>query len=235
MTPLVSLALATLAFVGLHFLLSHPLRAPLVRATGEAPFLGLYSAISFATLGWMIVAYRAGDDANPLWIAPPGLWPVASGVMLIACILLVGSLRRNPAFPRPGAGEVTIGAPRGVFAITRHPMNSAFVLWALVHITISGSPRNLIVALGILILAFFGSIGQDARKRRQLGAAWRTWEASTSALPFAARAAGRASWHSAWPGWTALVGGALLWAVATSWHAPIVSPLGDLVRRLAGL
>src|SRR5690606_7888572 len=117
-TPLVSLALATLAFVGLHFALSHPLRGPLVRAIGEGPFLGLYSAIALASLAWMIAAYRAGDDANPLWIAPTSLWPLASGVMLIACILLVGSLRGNPAFPRPGAREAAIGAPRGVFAIT---------------------------------------------------------------------------------------------------------------------
>lgn len=235
MTPLVSLALATLAFVGLHFALSHPLRGPLVRAIGEGPFLGLYSAIALASLAWMIAAYRAGDDANPLWIAPTSLWPLASGVMLIACILLVGSLRGNPAFPRPGAREAAIGAPRGVFAITRHPMNGAIIIWAIVHILISGSPRNLIVAGGILILALFGSIGQEARKRHRFGAAWRGWEAQTSALPFAALAAGRAPWRDAWPGWTALLGGAALWAVATSWHVPLVSPLGDLVRRLFGL
>ena len=32
---------AALAFVGTHFILSHPLRRPLVRAVGEKGFLGL--------------------------------------------------------------------------------------------------------------------------------------------------------------------------------------------------
>jgi hypothetical protein len=35
------LLLSAIAFVGLHFLLSHPLRDPLVRAVGEGPFRGI--------------------------------------------------------------------------------------------------------------------------------------------------------------------------------------------------
>ena len=42
---------AAIAFVGTHFLLSHPLRAPLVARVGEKGFLGLYSLVAFATLG----------------------------------------------------------------------------------------------------------------------------------------------------------------------------------------
>ena len=38
------------------------------------------------------------------------------------------------------------------------------MLWALVHISLSGSARNLIVAGGILLLALVGSIGQDAQE-----------------------------------------------------------------------
>lgn len=234
LTPLASLAIATLAFVGLHFLMSHPLRAPLVRALTERGFLGLYSLVSLATFIWMILAYRAGDDLAPLWVAPAGWWPIGSALMLVASILFIGSLRRNPAFPHPGAGPAAIGTPRGVFAITRHPMNTAFMLWAFVHASTSGSPRNLIVAGGIFVLALFGSIGQDLRKQRQLGPAWHGWAAATSVVPFGALIAGRASWRSAAPGWVAVVGGMVLWALVTSWHAPIVSPLGDLVRRLAG-
>jgi uncharacterized membrane protein len=50
--------------------------------------------------------------------------------MLVACVLLAGSLVGNPAFPHPGAAPKVIPPPQGVFAITRHPMNWSFMLWA---------------------------------------------------------------------------------------------------------
>ena len=227
----VSLALATLAFVGTHLLMSHPLRPALVSRLGETGFLGAYSLVSLATLGWMVFAYRAGTDADPLWLAPLAWWPFASAIMLVASILLVGSLVRNPAFPHPGAASREIPPPRGVFAITRHPMNWSFMLWALVHLSLSGSLRNVIVAGGILILAFVGSLGQDRKKARLLGESWRGWMARTSFVPFGALLARRAPWRNAAPSPGALVGGVLLWAAVTSYHAPLVSPLGDLLSR----
>lgn len=223
------LALATLAFVGTHLLMSHPLRGGLASRLGARGFLGLYSLVSLATLGWMILAWRDVPEPTPAWIAPLWWWPIASASMLAASILLVGSLRGNPAFPHPGASDA-IPPPRGVFAITRHPMNWSFMLWALVHISLSGSGRNLIVAGGILILAFVGSIGQDAKKRRLRGQAWRDWEAQTSLMPFGALLSGRLAWRQIFPGWFAILGGLALWAVVTSFHAPLVSPLGDLLR-----
>jgi len=230
-TPVVSLALATLAFVGTHLLMSHPLRPALVGRLGAQGFLGLYSLISFLTLGWMIFAWRGTEPTAPLWIAPLWWWPIASALMLLASILLIGSLVRNPAFPHPGAEARAIPAPRGIFAITRHPMNWSFMLWALVHLSLSGSTRNLVVAGGILILAFAGSLGQDHKKAQLLGETWRDWLARTSFVPFGALLQGRASWRSAMPSWIALVGGAALWALVTSYHAPLVSPLGDLLSR----
>ena len=229
MTPVTSLALATLAFVGSHLLMSHPLRAGLVARLGAGGFLGLYALVALATLVWMILAWRGGDDLSPAWVAPLWWWPFASALMLVASILLAGSLIRNPAFPHPGADAPAIPDPGGVFAITRHPMNMSFTIWALVHISLSGSARNLIVAGGILVLALAGSIGQDARKARLLGEPWRAWMARTSFVPFAALIEGRARWRAALPGWTAVIGGGAFWALVTSWHAPLVSPLGDLL------
>jgi uncharacterized membrane protein len=230
-TPLASLTLATLAFVGTHLLMSHPLRAGLVARLGALGFLGLYSLVSAVTLVWMIVAYRQGSDEGLLWIGPLWWWPFASAIMLAASILLVGAFGGNPAFPNPKAGKAPIGPARGVFAISRHPMNMSFILWALVHISISGSPRNLVVTAGILILALVGSVGQDRKKARLLGEIWRDWMARTSFMPFGALVSGKARWRDAWPGWIAVVGGVVLWALATSWHAPLVSPLGDLLSR----
>jgi uncharacterized membrane protein len=231
LSPLSSLALATIAFVGTHLAMSHPLRPALVGRLGERGFAGLYSLVSVATLGWMILAYRAGDDGGALWVAPLWWWPIGSALMLAASILLAGSLVRNPAFPRVGAPMGAIGSPRGIFAITRHPMNWSFILWALVHLSVSGSPRNLIVAGGILLLAWVGSIGQDRKKRVLMGAAWRDWEARTSFVPFGALIGGRLRWRNAVPGAVAWIGGILIWALATSYHAPLVSPLGDLLSR----
>ena len=225
------LALATIAFVGTHLSMSHPLRAPLVARLGERGFLGVYSLISLVTLGWMILAWRAIPDPSPAWVAPLWWWPIASAIMLLASILLIGSLIGNPALPHPGAPPREIPPPRGVFAITRHPMNWSFMTWAAVHVSISGSARNLILAGGIFLLALIGSVGQDAKKARLIGEPWRQWQSRTSFVPFVALLQGRSSWRTAFPGWIALIGGLVLWAAATSYHAPLVSPLGDLLSR----
>ena len=223
MIALASLALATIAFVGSHLAMSHPLRLRLVQNLGDRYFLIVYSVVSFVTLGWMILAYRAVRNSLPLWIAPEWWWPIASAIMLFASILLVGSFVRNPAFPHPGAEKQAVRRATGVFAITRHPMNWSIILWALVHISVWGSPRNLIVALGMLILAFAGSIGQDRKKLSVLGESWRGWMQRTSFLPFGAILTRKMPLRSAGPGWVALVGGFLLWLAITWWHAPSVS------------
>lgn len=225
-----SLALATLAFVGTHLAMSHPLRTRLVQTLGEQWFTILYSAISFVTLGWMILSYRAAEDGYFLWLTPDWAMPVAAGAMLLSCILLVGSFFGNPAFPRPGARAEPARAATGIFAITRHPMNMAFILWALVHIALWGALPNLIVAGGILILATLGSIGQDHKKLNVVGEPWRVWMGRTSFLPFGALLSGRAKWSALRQAWPALLLGLLLWLAVTWLHAPEVSPIVALTR-----
>ena len=229
MNEIGGLALATAAFVGTHLALSHPLRIRLVGALGESAFVLAYSLVAILSLGWMIWAYRGINVSLPLWIAPDWWWQAAAAILLLASILLAGSLIGNPAFPRPGASLRAPRQAKGVFAITRHPMNWAFMLWAMVHISLWGSPRNLIVAGGILLLALAGSIGQDRKKRALLGTPWREWEARTSFVPFAALLTGRASWRNAAPGWTAVLGGLVFWLAVTWYHAPNVSPVAALL------
>jgi uncharacterized membrane protein len=226
----VSLALATLAFVGTHLALSHPLRMRLVQNLGEQWFAGLYSLVAFVTLGWMVLSYRSVRNSYLLWIAPHWAWPVAAGVMLLACILLAGSFFRNPAFPHPGAKPKAIRSAAGVFAVTRHPMNMAFALWALVHLALWGSPRNLIVAGGILLLALLGSVGQDHKKLNVIGQPWRQWMDRTSFVPFWALLIRRAKWGALREAWPALLLGLLLWLAVTWLHAPEVSPIVALTR-----
>lgn len=231
MTDIGWLALATAAFVGTHLALSHPLRVRLVGAMGEQAFAILYSLIAALTLGGMILAWRAINASVPIWIAPQWAWWAGAGILLLASILLAGSLFGNPAFPSPGRQMRTPKEAKGVFAITRHPMNWSFMLWALVHIALWGSPQNLIVAGGILILACVGSIGQERKKRALIGPPWREWEARTSFVPFGALLTGKAKWRNASPGWKALLGGLLFWLVVTWVHAPTVSPIAALIGR----
>jgi uncharacterized membrane protein len=210
---------AAVAFVGSHFLLSHPLRKRSVRALGELGFMGVYSVVAFLTLGWMIVAYRKAPPTAPLWPVGDVLWVLATVVMLIASILLMGSLIRNPALPtggRPGSFPETA---RGVYAVTRHPMMWAFALWGLCHIAVFPVERNIIVAVAMIVLALVGAGLQDRKKERLEPARWPAWESKTSFLPFAAIIAGRARLGGF--GVHALLGGLVVWLAATWAHIPL--------------
>src|SRR3546814_17952421 len=93
--------------------------------------------------------------------------------------------------------------PHGVYAITRHPMMWAFIIWALVHMALWGSTANLILSGGILALALFGSLGQDSKKKRLMGPDWVWWQRQTAYVPFVGPLAGRLRWRDALPGWAA--------------------------------
>lgn len=61
---LVSLIAASIALVGTHFALSHPLRAPLVKRLGANGFMALYSITALACLYWMAQGFRAAPPAS---------------------------------------------------------------------------------------------------------------------------------------------------------------------------
>ena len=217
MTGMGCLALAALAFVGTHFLLSHPLRAPLVARMGAKGFRGLYSLIAFITLGAMIWCYRKLGDQTPLWLAGEAWWLTAALVMWIASILLAGSFIGNPAMP----GAPAVQTPKGVLAITRHPMMWSFALWAVTHAALIATPKALLLDGAILFLALAGAAGQDRKKRAMLGERWHEWAAQTAFFPFAR------GWRS--PGLIALIGGTILFLVATWLHPMPIGPWRWLV------
>ncbi len=210
---------ASVAFVGTHFLLSHPLRSPIVKALGEKGFLGLYSLVAFATLGWMVLAYRSDIETNMAWLVGDGLWAVATVTTAFAAILLMGSLIGNPAMPDPD-GKIGVPAEaKGVFAITRHPMLWSFALWGVAHILVYPVAKNIIVAVAIIILSLVGAAFQDAKKEKLKPQDWQRWEAMTSYWPFAAIAQGRARFGRF--GMHTLAGGILVWLAATWAHIPL--------------
>ena len=209
---LVSLLAASIAFIGSHFAMSHPLRTPMVKVLGEKGFLGVYSLVSLAAFAWMVIAFRAAPPGGgPIpGLAGEAQWALSSLLTLIASVLLVGSFKGNPALPEVPADAIANKEPAGVFLVTRHPMMWSFALWALAHMILSWSQRTSILAAAILILALLGSHLQDRKKRALLGEAWRNWEERTTHLPRFGQlfAVGAVPW----------LAGIVLWLAATWAH-----------------
>lgn len=196
---LISLVAASIAFIGSHFAMSHPLR-PMLARLGRGGFMGVYSFVSIATLFWMARAFRQAPPADLGGSAEAG-WIVATVLTLPALVLFLGSLKGNPALPAPGAEQAAKAKATGVFRVTRHPMLWGFALWAVSHIVLWWSTRTLIVATAILVLALLGAHLQDRKKRVLMGASWDEWESKTSY----------------WPRWSKLLAaGPVLWAIATA-------------------
>lgn len=204
---IIILIAANVAFVGSHFAMSHPLRAPMVKTLGAGGFQAAYVVVSFATLGWVYFAFKAAPPADLGGSGEAG-WIIATVLTLPAMILLTGSLFGNPALPTPQAEAQARAEPKGVFTVTRHPMMWGIGLWALSHIILFWSTRTMVTALAMGILALVGARLQDAKKEALMGEAWEEWEAKTSYWPQLHRLPG--------VGVVPLLGGTLLW-LAGSW------------------
>jgi uncharacterized membrane protein len=219
------LFVALSAFVGTHFAMSHPLRAPMVSALGAQGFQLVYLLVSFVTLGWAAHAFREAPYGQTLWTAGDALWVVSTAIMFAASVLLAGSFVGNPALPQPGAEALAARPAHGVFTITRHPMMWSFALWGLAHVIVAPRPAVILLCAAMAFLALAGAAGQDVKKRTLMGPAWTDWSSRTSYWPFA-KGAG-------WPGTIALVGGTILW-LAASWAHPLMgAPMAGVWRWLS--
>ncbi|MDJ0642017.1 MAG: NnrU family protein [Erythrobacter sp.] len=216
---LLNLIAANAAFVGTHFLMSHPLRATLVKPLGDLGFQVVYSLVSIATLAWVYFAFTAAPPADLPGSGDIG-WIVATLLTIPAMVLFAGSLAGNPALGLPGSEDMARAEPKGAFRVTRHPMMWGFALWALSHLVLFWSMRTMITAFAMGFLALVGAHMQDRKKEVLMGEAWETWESHTSF----------------WPRWSKLVGvGAGPWAIGLilfvflSW---LHLPLGDIAAGI---
>lgn len=228
MPDVAPLLLSAVAFVGTHFLLSHPLRGPIVNAVGERVFLIIYSLTAIVTLVWMVVAYRATPASAPMWPVGDALWILVTVLMLLASILFVGSLVRNPALPTAGAKLKIPETARGVFAVTRHPMMWGFALWGACHILVYPVAANIVLAAAVILLALVGATLQDRKKEKLQPLIWPAWEAKTSYWPFAAIIKGTA--HLGQFGAHAIAGGLIIWLAATYAHRPLAGIAAGIWR-----
>ena len=190
MDPIFHLALATLVFVGAHFVSSTPLRVTLVEAMGEKAYLGAYSLVSFLTIAWMAWAYLRAPFIPVFQVPGLKLWPLV--VMPFALVLLAaGLMTGNPSLVGQEAKLKADEPARGVVRVTRHPIMWAITLWAAVHFIARGDLASLVFFGGFVLVALAGTKLIDMRKAETLGEDWKRFAAVTSNVPFTAIVEGR--------------------------------------------
>jgi len=189
-------------FALFFFLVSHAVPArPTVREwlrrlLGSRTYLLLYSLVSILLLGWLI---RSAAQAPfiPLWTLTLGQYWVPILIMPIAFFLLIaGAVSPNPLSISFSPRGFDADRP-GIVGVTRHPILWAFALWSFSHVVPNGDLVSLIMFGGFGLFALSAIRAIDRRKARALGARWTDLASRTSAWPFAALLADRASWR--WP------------------------------------
>ena len=199
---MLNLALAAIAFVAAHLLISSTgLRPILVSRIGERAYAGLFSAQAFALIAWMAVAFRAAPRDRFLWALPGDTYLVLALMPVILILAIGGFTAPNPSAvlqPSPGAAW----RPKGILTVTRHPVMWAFGLWALPHVLANGDLAGLIFFGAFAALALLGTLAIEAKKRRNWPAeSWQFFAAATSNLPFLAIAQGRTRFDWRGLGW----------------------------------
>lgn len=169
------LGLAAAAFFGVHLVPVVPgWRARLIARLTRNGYRGLFSILSIASFGWLIVAH--GGPYDELWSVGPWarLLPLAALPVALCLLILV------------------YAAPAEAKKIVRHPMLTAVLLWALAHIVPNGDTGSLILFGGFALYALIDMPLNDARVRREEPAVWAERTRTTSLLPFVALLEGRA-------------------------------------------
>jgi uncharacterized membrane protein len=196
--------LATLGFVGGHFLLSSmALRAPLQEQLGAKGFRILYSLVATVTLAWMLISYRNAPYIE-VWQPPFFFYHLPILIMPVSVFLVVAGVTTRSA-TAVGGDTLDRNDPKvpnnGILRITRHPFLWGTALWALAHLLVNGDAASIVLMGGILILSLGGMWHIDKRREQSMGPAWGPIKMTTSVLPFAALLTGRTSMDWGGIGW----------------------------------
>lgn len=182
-------------FVVTHLGMSHgSIREALVAKLGRWPFRGVYSLVSFLTLGPAAVMWWGNRHLGPvLWQLDPWVERgIALVLMLLAAELLVLMLGDpSPASMIPGNTE-----PRGVLRITRHPMNMGIALFAVAHLAANGALGDVFFFGSLAVVGLIGPFHMDARLATTRGEGFREFCRQTSVIPFVAIARRRTAFRA---------------------------------------
>ena len=143
------------------------LRGYLIARLGRPVYIALYSAVSLATLAWVIWAARTAPYVE-LW-APGRTTALVPIVLLLpACVLLVaGTARPNPLSVSFRAG-LPAARNSGIAGVLRHPILWAFFLWAASHLVANGDVVSVILFGGLALFSLAGMKRLEVRARARL-------------------------------------------------------------------
>jgi len=206
-------------FVGIHVVISgSPLRAVIVRRTGEPAYLGLFSVLSIAGMAWLVLAYRHAEGTW-LWSPPVALRWAAPVLVLIAFVFVVIGLTTPSPTAAGGESRLDLEQPaQGMLRVTRHPFLWGVALWAITHLALNGNSAALALFGSLLVLALVGPLLIDAKRRRAYGEKWDRFAAVTSNVPFAAIAARRNRLQLAEIGVWRIAAAVAAWALMLAVH-----------------
>lgn len=220
--------LCSVLFLLTHLGLSHgPIRERLVASLGLWPFRGLYSLVSFATLGPAAVLWWTNRHLGPLLFELP--WWLERALAVPLMLLAVELLVLGFANPSPVSMVPTRPEPRGVLRVTRHPMNMGFALFGLAHLLANGTLGDVAFFgccfLGVGVL---GAWHQDRRIARSSGEGMDAFRRQTSILPLVAVLLRRTRLDPGELPWPMVILAALIWAALLLLHgrlfgAPLLS------------
>ena len=179
------IVLFSVGFAVTHLLLSHdPVRSGFVDKIGVWPFRGLYSLISFATLGPAAVLWWQNRHLGAvLWELPFWGERILAGVLVLFAFLLFFQMLATPS---PASMAPAKNEARGVLRITRHPMNMAFAMWGLAHLLANGTVGDVAFFGSFVVVGVLGPYHLDARLKRSKGEDFREFCKETSVMPFSA-------------------------------------------------
>ena len=215
------LILSILVFTALHILPSTRLRPWIIDRFGRMSFMTLLSV--FSTLGfiWMWYAYKsaAHNVETVFWVTDSPVRIASAIIMLVAILLVIWMLSNTPRLLINGEHILQRkDSIRGVLRITRHPMMWPLALWAMVHMINNADPAGFVFFGYFAALAIFGTIVIDRRRKRHLGAKWKTVEDTTSNLPLAAILAGKNHFSLVELGWKRPLAAIIIWAAIIHFH-----------------
>ena len=195
-----NLIVAAVVFLLLHLLVSGTrLRDTLTGLVGEGAYKGLFSLASVAGLIWMGVAYanaRGAPGDTVYWSGNFVSHLVQLVIQFIAVVFVVaGVMTRNPTSVGQSRAAEDQDVIQGMLRITRHPFLWGVAIWAAGHLLVNGDIASVIFFGTFLILGIAGTVSIDAKRQRELGPVWQEFAQKTSAVPFAAIAAGRQSFN----------------------------------------